>query len=762
VLSAHEDRASQSGVGRSSTAPEQSPTPGRSIELGAKVPFESLGAHEDSSQRAPQSRLLLAVVVVQVLAQVTPITERVQARIFDTTTAESPLVALDNSAWIHVVAAAGLLLLIVLAVVALLRRPRTGGPVGWMALGAAAAAQAFLLLGTIVDVAQNAQSGLDAAAGSLRPSPDLVWLSAAIGLLVFLLTFTAYLTLRSRAPTAAIGREIPTAGRNGSRVGRVALGVAATLIVLTGSLASASTSGSPVACADVTRDVGITFRGALGDSVVDGSDGSVLMQQNMGNGVAVGDYNADGNLDLYLLGQPGHENRLYRNDHTSSHEGFTDVTDAAGLGGLSGSRAAQFVDLNNDGRLDLVVVNDYARAGLAPGTALQPSRIYENLGGGSFQDVTGGSGFNPVGLIVGGLGIADYNRDGLPDIYITYWTGGMGISENYGAHNLLFENLGNFRFKDVTEQVGLGSLSTGSFTPIFADLNGDGWPDLYVAVDGAPEMLFINDHGTFRDATNGSGLGAVRNGMGAALLDPEGAGVPSIYVTNITEPEHKLGTPPGGDALLRARLRPGGATAYVDDATAAGVRDAGWAWGAAFTDLNLDGYPDLFVAQGMHASTRGVSAALTNDRAHVFVGTGIGTFVESRNNGCDIPGDQRAVVAFDYNRDGAPDLLVTQVGYDFKLLENRSEPVGHWLTVVLEPTAGRTVVGAKVTVTAGGHRWLQTLFGGGGYLSGPPYEAYFGLGSVDRITSVAVDWPDGTTTARSDVRADRLLLMSPP
>jgi hypothetical protein len=136
--------------------------------------------------------------------------------------------------------------------------------------------------------------------------------------------------------------------------------------------------------------------------------------------------------------------------------------------------------------------------------------------------------------------------------------------------------------------------------------------------------------------------------------------------------------------------------------------------------------------------------------------------VESRNNGCDIPGDQRAVVAFDYNRDGAPDLLVTQVGYDFKLLENRSEPVGHWLTVVLEPTAGRTVVGAKVTVTAGGHRWLQTLFGGGGYLSGPPYEAYFGLGSVDRITSVAVDWPDGTTTARSDVRADRLLLMSPP
>ena len=250
--------------------------------------------------------------------------------------------------------------------------------------------------------------------------------------------------------------------------------------------------------------------------------------------------------------------------------------------------------------------------------------------------------------------------------------------------------------------------------------------------------------------------------MGAALVDLEGAGVPSIYVTNITEPDHLLGVPPGGNALLRSRLLPGGAVTYIDDAAAAGVRDAGWAWGAVFTDLNLDGYPDLFVAQGMDVATRGVSATLTNDRARVFVGTSTGTFVPSAKNGCDISGDQRAVVAFDYNRDGAPDLFVTQVGYDNKLLENRSEPVGHWLTVVAEPTEGQTVVGARVTVIAGGRRWVQTLIGGGSYLSGPPNEAYFGLGSTDRVTSVAIDWPDGTTTTRSDVTADRLLLMQHP
>lgn len=721
------------------------------------MPFESLDAREDSSHLARWTRLLRALVVLQVLVQVPPIIELILARLLGTTTAGNLLTTLDDSAWIRVVLAAGLLLLMVLAAVGLVRRSEMGRPIVGMALGTAIAAQAFLVGGSVTLLAENAQSGVDVPGRVLPPSPDLISLNAAIGVLVFLLTFSAYATLRSRAATDGIGPVVLATGRYRTRVWRVALGVAATLVVVTGSVASASRSTSPVACVDVTKDVGIGFRGGPGNAVVDGSDMSVAMQQNMGNGVAVGDYDQDGNLDLYLLGQPGHANRLYRNDHTPAGEGFTDATDAAGLGGLSGSRAAQFVDLNDDGLLDLVVVDDYV-----PGTRLQPSRIYENLGGGRFRDITEGSGFNPVGVIVGGLGIADYNRDGLPDIYVTYWTGGMEMGATYDAHNLLFQNLGDLRFRDVTDQVGLGSLSTGSYTPIFADLNGDGWPDLYLAIDAAPEALFINDHGTFHDATAQSGLGTVRNGMGAALVDLEGAGIPSIYVTNITEPELLLGTPPGGNALLRSRLLPGGAVTYVDVAAAAGVRDAGWAWGATFTDLNLDGYPDLFVAQGMHVATRGVSAVLTNDRAHLFVGTGAGTFVESTNNGCDIPGDQRAVVAFDYNRDGRPDLLVTQVGYDDTLLENRSDPVGHWLTVVAEPAAGHTVVGAKITVTAGGRRWAQTLIGGGSYLSGPPNEAYFGLGSTDRVTSVAVDWPDKTTTSRSDVTTDQSLRMQQP
>jgi hypothetical protein len=534
------------------------------------------------------------------------------------------------------------------------------------------------------------------------------------------------------------------------------------MVTVVGTIAFASRSVSPVACTDVTEAVGIEFRGALGNVVVDGSDMSVAMQQNMGNGVAVGDYDRDGDPDIYLLGQPGHPNRLYRNDHTIEREGFTDVTEAAGLGELSGSRVAQFVDLDNDGVLDLVVANDYATSGLTPGGMLQPSRIYRGLPDGTFQDVTGGSGFEPVGVIVGGLGVADYDRDGLPDLYVTYWAGGMELGATYGSHNVLFKNLGGFMFADVTEEVGLGSLSTGSFTPLFTDLDADAWPDLYLAIDGAPEVLYLNDHGKFRDATAESGLGETRNGMGAAIVDLGATGLPSIYVTNITEPELLLGTPPGGNAFLRPSRSPGRGVTFTDDAVTAGISDTGWGWGATFTDLDLDGHADLFVGQGMDVATRPVSKALTDDRAHVFLGTATGAFMRSTDNGCDIEGDQRAVVTLDYNRDGAPDLLVSQVGHRFTLLENRSERRGHWLTVALEPTAGHSVIGARIVVTVGGRSWTQTLIGGGSYLAGGPSEAYFGLGDATGLASVTIDWPDGTSTSRPDVTTDGVMTVRRP
>ena len=691
----------------------------------------------DAEALAQARRLLSGAIILQVLSQVPPIVGRIVASSVapgGQPGIDAALRGLDDAAWVKVTIDLIILGFLVVAAASFVGRSSVHRPAARKAVTAAIAAQVILI--------------------GLQFAPELVALQAAVGAVVIVLTVIAYAALRG-ARTLDVEAVRPTARDDHSRLRTLAVGVGAILVVVSGNVASASRSSSPVACVDVTKDVGIAFRGALGTAVVDGSDLSVEMQQNMGNGVAVGDYDKDGNLDLYLLGQPGHPNRLFHNDHTAARDGFSDVTDPVGLGGFTGSRAAQFVDLDNDGRLDVVAVNDFQ-----PGTALQPSRIYRNTGA-SFQDVTAGSGFDPEGVIVGGLGIADYDRDGLPDLYVTYWAGGMELGSTYGSHNRLFRNLGDFHFKEVTQEVGLGTLSTGSFTPVFADLNADGWPDLYVAVDGAPEVLFLNDHGRFRDATAASGLGTVRNGMGAAVVNIDGAVTPSVYVTNITEPEYLLGTLPGGDALLRSSLAAEGTVSYQDDAKATGVRDAGWGWGAVFTDLDLDGNPDLFVAQGMDVATRRVSDALTNDRAHVFLGTAGGAFVRSTDDGCDIPGDQRAVVALDYDRDGAPDLLVSQVLLDFKLLQNRSHPRGHWLTVVTEPTAGHTVVGAKVTVTTGSHRWVQTLIGGGSYLAGPPNEAYFGLGSSVGPITVTVDWPDGTSTSTPDVATDQVVRIAP-
>src|SRR5947208_2976977 len=191
--------------------------------------------------------------------------------------------------------------------------------------------------------------------------------------------------------------------------GRLRSGLALALLAVGVWAVSAASAGQQPPdgrlCVDVASKVGLQFQGDYGQ-VFDGDAITSSMQRNMGNGAAVGDYDADGDLDVYLLGQRGHPSRLFRNDlDRQGHAHFTDVTEAAGLGGATGmSRAAVLVDLDGDGRLDLVVANDHV-----PGSDSTPSRMYRNNGDGTFTDVTAGSGFDPTGYIVGGLAMADYD-----------------------------------------------------------------------------------------------------------------------------------------------------------------------------------------------------------------------------------------------------------------------------------------------------------------------------------------------------------------
>jgi len=539
------------------------------------------------------------------------------------------------------------------------------------------------------------------------------------------------------------------------------------LILAAAWTSSADRNGTAaIQCVDVAEARGLTFRGAYGSVVEDRDQMARMMERNMGNGVAVGDYDRSGYLSVYLLGQNGHPSKLFRNEpDAGGKRRFSDVTEAAGLGGQRGqSRVAFFVDLDGDGWLDLVVINDRDTDGRLP-----PSKIYRNNRDGTFSDVTSRSGFDPVGYIVGGAAFADFNKDGLPDLYISYWTKNMGrtpaagadrVADQFPGRNRLYRNLGGFRFQDVTEEVGLGVLAIDTFTPVFADLSGGGYPDIYLPADfGERDRFFQNLGRRFRDASREFGVGHAGNDMGVAVADLDGDGLLELYITGITDPSGKHGVNPG-NVLLRRKGH--GHAVYEDHAAELGVRDTAWGWGTAFVDVDLDGHLDIYTVQGFHEFVGSSSPALRNARAVLFRNDGKNRFAPTRGTGCEVEGDQRALVVLDYNRDGAPDLLITQVNGPTRLLENRTTPRGRWLTIACDGRGSRCI-GARVYLTIGGRTTGQVLLAGGSYLAGPPLEAYFGLGANPRADELRIVWPSGQETVLRQVAADQVIrIVAPP
>jgi hypothetical protein len=246
--------------------------------------------------------------------------------------------------------------------------------------------------------------------------------------------------------------------------------------------------------------------------------------------------------------------------------------------------------------------------------------------------------------------------------------------------------------------------------------------------------------------------------MGVAVADLGSDGTLDLYITNITDPNKEFGTG-AGNTLLIGKRAPGGGVTYEDDAKAMGVDNSGWGWGTAFTDMNIDGRLDLYAVQGMQEFIAQQSPELRNQSARLFMGAPGGRFEPATDTGCDIPGDQRSVIPFDYNRDGAPDLLVTQLAYSAVLRENGTAD-RHWLTVDLS-RAGAQAAGARVTVGSGGTRTTQVALYGGSDLAGMPLELYFGLGSAEAADEVLVTWGDGTTSQLGPTAGDQVLRVTP-
>jgi len=411
---------------------------------------------------------------------------------------------------------------------------------------------------------------------------------------------------------------------------------------------------------------------------------------------------------------------------------------------------ALFLDLDNDGDDDLVVLNDSSPYT----TRFPPGQIYRNNGDGTFTNVSVGSGFAPVDPTIGGATAGDYDHDGDLDLFVVGW---------FGYATYLYRNEGDFRFTDVTDAAGARPASElFQWTPLFVDVDGDGWQDLFCAVDFAPDYLLRNNRdGTFTDVTAEAGTTHVGNDMGVAVGDVDGDGDLDLFTTNISGGE-ECGVPYGCNMLYVND----GAGRFTDGTAAAGVGDTAWGWGVWLFDADLDGDRDLLAVSGWTQPEWHTPATL-------LLNGGTGRFRDATTgSGLERPGNTRSLVPIDLENDGDVDFIVTDVLGPAIVYENRSERGGaggagggdgRWLTVEAEGTSSnRNGVGARVWVTAGGRRQVHEITAGGSFYAGPPLEAHFGLGSVRTVDEITVRFPSGHVVRQCGAGVDRRIRIVEP
>jgi len=532
---------------------------------------------------------------------------------------------------------------------------------------------------------------------------------------------------------------------------------------------------------DVTAEVGLDF---VHDA---GPEGNFFMPQSVGAGAALFDFDKDGRLDIYLLQSGGPDspsrNRLFRQGADGR---FTDVSKGSGLDIAGYCTGVAIGDVNNDGWPD-VLVTQYG--GL---------KLFLNNGNGTFTDISREAGLDSV---LWGMSacFVDYDRDGWLDLVVVNYVkydvttlcyDGQGRRDYChprqfpGSVAKLYRNLGiggaqsaergaqeaalrgahpalPIRFEDVTERAGLSRLPGPGLGVTCADFNGDGWPDIFVANDGQPNRLWINQRdGTFQEEAvlRGlayDGMGKAPANMGVALGDVDGDGLFDVFVTHLTNETHTLWSQkPRG--MFRDRTVPAGLAPP-------GSRGTGF--GTVLADFDHDGAVDVAVVNGR--VSRGESAVESlgpfwgqyAERNQLFANNGSGRFrdISSHNRPlCGTAGVYRGLACGDIDGDGALDLLVTALAGPARLYRNVAPKRGHWLLVrAIDPTLKRDAYGAEITARAGERRWTRWLNPGYSYLCSNDPRAHFGLGEVDHVDALDVVWPDGTRESFPGCPADQ-------
>jgi hypothetical protein len=503
-----------------------------------------------------------------------------------------------------------------------------------------------------------------------------------------------------------------------------------------------------------------------------------------GSGVALFDHDGDGLLDIYFAtgtyfpvgSRRTGSNKLYKNLGNGK---FRDVTKESGLGFEGYCHGVIAGDIDNDGDPDVFLCN------------LGPNVLYLNTGDGSFTDVSKSAGIDRDGWSSGGA-MLDFDDDGDLDIYVANY-GKWRLAEddqycgdrNRGARtycappsirsvkHFLYRNNGDGTFTDVFDKVIIDPATKAprgrddgrGFAAVAADLNGDGRVDLFVANDASPNFLFLNrGDGTFDDATESSGAavdgkGHVQSSMGVDAEDVDGDGRPELIVTNFDN-EYNTLYKNLGDGHFRDETRDSG---LARDTTP-------WVgWGTALADLDNDGWPDHFVANGhvddnLRLLGRTIDAEEPSLLFRNLAGKGFrlatrdaGPYFETRHVA-------RGAAFGDLDDDGDLDIVVSHKDGPAALLRNDSPRAGNaWIRLDLRGTrSNRDAIGARVEVVAGGRTIHRQRKGGGSVESANDPRLLIGLGRAREVESLVVRWPSGAVTTRHHLEPGRAYAIAEP
>lgn len=531
---------------------------------------------------------------------------------------------------------------------------------------------------------------------------------------------------------------------------------------------------SAVTYVDIAQTAGLTVRNVCGST-----DKKLCTLEVTGNGCAFFDFDRDRWMDILLVSGSTLERypqggdplcSLYRNNGKKQ---FIDVTTKAGMTRRGWGMGVSIADIDNDGWEDVYL------------TGFGENVLYRNNGNGTFTDITKKAGVTDGGWSTGSA-FADFDRDGHVDLFVThylqldlqklprYGAGPFckyrGIPVHCGPKGLegetgrLYRNNGDGSFTDVSLKAGiLQERRFYGFTPVWTDFDDDGWPDLFVANDSTPNLLYRNNRdGKFTEVALQAGVAVSDDGreqacMGADVGDYDGDGLPDLFVTNFSDDYYTL-------YHHEADNR------FIDVSTRSGIGTATWnylGWGTGFLDYDNDGLLDIFCSNGhIYPEVDGYKFGTRyRQRNQLLRNLGSGKFRDlgrEAGTGLLVEKSSRGSACSDFDNDGDVDILIVNINDAPTLLENRGGNRKHWIGFLAEgKTSNRSALGARVRVRAGSRLWIAEVRSGGSYISQNDRRVHFGLGNAANVDSVEIRWPDGTVEELGGLASDRYYLLRP-